>query len=775
MTLALLLTAVGGAWAEGLTGSGTSSDPWKITSDADWNEFCTNVLTYKTGYVKMTADVGTTTPVTTSAGNISAGNYFAGTFDGDGHIINLVTENPYAPFAWIGGNAIIMNLHVTGSILCNGYYRCGGFAGRVGAVSGDVVTIKNCRSSMAVQTTVGKSTRGQNGGFVGNHYAGTLNIEGCLFDGKLTGISLGTYTTTNCGGFVGYNNNNTLNVTNCLFAPSELTVAESGFKTFAYNWSGTPTNSYYTETIGTAQGKLIRTISAGTDVTSLAISGTATEYNVSGITAYATGIKYNDVYYAGDGDEVGLSLMHADNGTFKTYTASAGTLANATTNTPTLTMSDSDVQLEVAYYTDEPEITEWELTPDADKKVWTLDKMPANDIELQVEYEPTKVTMAANDKTMGTVEVGGESKVEWTADTWKGWTSDTKEYTVDDITMTSTQSAYINEITEAGDYLHSLFFYVSQLDDNSTVTFSTTGDPFSRIEFTMINDYDDDEFISTKGVWVGNPTIMPKDNWTFSGKSAVWEGEATKSLTLQSCSTWVSKITFFKGGVPDGVTINTDGTFTVAKTATVTLTATPAEGYKFLYWEDDQTNTNPVREVTIEPGMADMTYKAVFAEPTYNVTFAEGTPETDKWKADPNPAKKGETVTVTYTGSKKVLGVKAEKKAKAPATITVTWNNNDITGNGKSFTKDGVTITAGEINFDEKNFMQGGTITTTLGNFTKIEVTAQDVFMLSGTGWSGNDTKKTWTGNASSVSFSGDIQGMGMGNTKFVFTIEPKN
>ena len=348
---------------------------------------------------------GTTTPVTTSAGNISAGNYFAGTFDGDGHIINLVTENPYAPFAWIGGNAIIMNLHVTGSILCNGYYRCGGLAGRVGAESGDVVTIKNCRSSMAVQTTVGKSTRGQNGGFVGNHYAGTLNIEGCLFDGKLTGISLGTYTTTNCGGFVGYNNNNTLNVTNCLFAPSELTVAESGFKTFAYNWSGTPTNSYYTETIGTAQGKLIRTISAGTDVTSLAISGTATEYNVSGITAYATGIKYNDVYYAGDGDEVGLSLMHADNGTFKTYTASAGTLANATTNTPTLTMSDSDVQLEVAYYTDEPEITEWELTPDADKKVWTLDKMPANDIELQVEYEPTKVTMAANDKTMGTTSL----------------------------------------------------------------------------------------------------------------------------------------------------------------------------------------------------------------------------------------------------------------------------------------------------------------------------------------------------------------------------------
>ena len=49
------------------------------------------------------------------------------------------------------------------------------------------------------------------------------------------------------------------------------------------------------------------------------------------------------------------------------------------------------------------ELTEWSLTPDADKKVWTLTNMPANNIELQVEYEPTKVTMAANDKTMGTV------------------------------------------------------------------------------------------------------------------------------------------------------------------------------------------------------------------------------------------------------------------------------------------------------------------------------------------------------------------------------------
>ncbi len=297
--------------------------------------------------------------------------------------------------------------------------------------------------------------------------------------------------------------------------------------------------------------------------------------------------------------------------------------------------------------------TEWLLTPDKTGKTWTLAKMPASNVELQVEYEPTKVTMAANDNAMGTVEVASGSKVEWTPDTWKGWTASTKEHTVDDITMTSSQTAYINESTEAGDYLHSLSFFVKKWDTTSTVTFSTTGDPFSRIEFTMIEDYSDD--------W--NPSILPNDNWTFEGKSAVWEGEATKSLTLQSCTTFVSKITFYQGGaIPDGVTVNGDGTFTVAKTATVTLKATPAEGYKFLYWEDDQTNTNPVREVTIESGMADKTYKAVFAEILYNVTFVEGT-NLDEWTATPDTeVKKDAKVDIKYTGAKKVIGVKVEKK-----------------------------------------------------------------------------------------------------------------
>jgi hypothetical protein len=61
----------------------------------------------------------------------------------------------------------------------------------------------------------------------------------------------------------------------------------------------------------------------------------------------------------------------------------------------------------------------------------------------------------------------------------------------------------------------------------------------------------------------------------------------------------------------------------------------------------------------------------IAAAPTYAVTFAEGT-DANEWTAEPaTDVTKGQTVTVTYTGSKKVIGVKAEKKAAEPAYTTL--------------------------------------------------------------------------------------------------------
>ena len=118
--------------------------------------------------------------------------------------------------------------------------------------------------------------------------------------------------------------------------------------------------------------------------------------------------------------------------------------------------------------------------------------------------------------------------------------------------------------------------------------------------------------------------------------------------------------------------------------------------------------------------------------------------------------------------------------AWATDVITVTWNPSDIVPEhawDDSFTKDGITITAGSCDFQALTFGGGGTFTTTLGNFTKIEISADYAGDVSGTGWSNDGWQSaTWTGNAASVSFSGDIWGGGMtcdgGNLTIVFTIE---
>ena len=91
--------------------------------------------------------------------------------------------------------------------------------------------------------------------------------------------------------------------------------------------------------------KRARSITAGTDVTISGLGASTGTYNVSGITAYTHGIKYNGNYYAGNGDAVGLSLSHGTKTgyTFSQYTVTGGgSLANPTTNSPTLTMTDAD-------------------------------------------------------------------------------------------------------------------------------------------------------------------------------------------------------------------------------------------------------------------------------------------------------------------------------------------------------------------------------------------------------------------------------------------------
>ena len=103
-------------------------------------------------------------------------------------------------------------------------------------------------------------------------------------------------------------------------------------------------------------------------------------------------------------------------------------------------------------------------------------------------------------------------------------------------------------------------------------------------------------------------------------------------------------------------------------TADVPTAAHLTEGQAYVYYYV-RGNDSDTDEENFSDGdilAANALTVTIAAAPTYAVTFADDLAEPTKWTASPNAGvTKGQTVTVTYTGSKKVLGVKAEKKAAA--------------------------------------------------------------------------------------------------------------
>ena len=256
-----------------------------------------------------------------------------------------------------------------------------------------------------------------------------------------------------------------------------------------------------------------------------------------------------------------------------------------------------------------------ELTPDATRKVWTLDAMPAGDVELQVEYYPGMLTLKSNNDEWGTLELAGtggsstEPTDTWSSTTWADWTTNIDSKTVGDITISTTGSV---RGTSNG---LSVWVFENQ---NQELIFSTTGDGFTRIEMTSNDDYD-----PGNGSYHGYPNIQPADGWTFEGKSAVWEGEATKNLTLQSCSTTVVSLAFYRGGsLPEGVELDTDGNIYVKKEAKVK--AVPAEGFHLVSLSDGtnsyDVDADGIATVTMPDGDADLTLTATFSD-EYDIAF----------------------------------------------------------------------------------------------------------------------------------------------------------
>lgn len=327
-----------------------SDGAYVIGTKDDWNRFCALVNSgnnYWSKTVKLTADIGTAqNPVTIKAGGWVEGNFkdFQASFDGQGHTLT-VNYFDGAPFQGTI-NATIRNLHVAGNITASSHFAAG-FVSE--AHYG--LTIENCRSSVAISSSV--SGDGTHGGLIGVLYHdnnSNVNITGCLFDGSMTT----TNGTDRCGGFIGWSYNSSLTtISNSVLKPSSVSngMLEKTFVRYNSDTAPTITNTYYVhvDNLTENQGKEAHTITAGENVSSVAIGGTATEYNVSGITAYegSNGLKYGSTVYAGISDAVDLALTAnpPTNYTVDKYTASAGSITTNSATSATLTMPNENVTI----------------------------------------------------------------------------------------------------------------------------------------------------------------------------------------------------------------------------------------------------------------------------------------------------------------------------------------------------------------------------------------------------------------------------------------------
>ncbi len=331
-----------GAW----TGSGSEADPFQISTADDWNTLCANVnngtSTYNGKHFLMTRDISVSRMVGTRSSE-GTFNVFQGTFDGGGHTltVNYTTDAEFCgPFCFTYG-ATIKNLRTAGTINTSNTYASG-VVGRNGTAS---LTLTNVTSSVTINST--HSGKTYLGGLVG--YAIQARLTGCTFTGSLNGTN-----STHCGGLLGYKtyeSDQTRKAVflDCLFCPTSVTVGSTGSCTIANNSTGGEveiTNCYYTQSLGTVQGKRAHSITAGEFVT-MENAGNSTEYDISGIVSYGVGISYSDKLYAGVDDEVSLNLNYEwTDGATSGFQASAGTLVGGA-NPYTLTMPDADVLVNV--------------------------------------------------------------------------------------------------------------------------------------------------------------------------------------------------------------------------------------------------------------------------------------------------------------------------------------------------------------------------------------------------------------------------------------------
>ena len=215
-----------------LSGSGTETDPYKISTYDDLVYFANQVnadTTYAGQYVVLTNDITTDTTTWTPIGINGSGKCFSGTFDGRGHSITFnsaitITNEYVGLFGFIYGSATIKNIIVnwngelTGVALYPDYnsLKCGGL---VGSASDGAKIV-----SVIVNGNINASHFTELGGIVGYLYSS--EIQQVIYNGILTDANTTPTTVGYVGGIIGklvYFPYNQYSITDILFIGSGTT------------------------------------------------------------------------------------------------------------------------------------------------------------------------------------------------------------------------------------------------------------------------------------------------------------------------------------------------------------------------------------------------------------------------------------------------------------------------------------------------------------------------------------------------------------------------
>ena len=169
----------------------------------------------------------------------------------------------------------------------------------------------------------------------------------------------------------------------------------------------------------------------------------------------------------------------------------------------------------------------------------------------------------------------------------------------------------------------------------------------------------------------GNVTI----NVEYYPQATVADGAVTAATGVKATTedalvtidksklTGVAKLMYFVSTKTTAPDYDTEGwTSEVPTAADITMAKTVYVWYYPVGADSD----NPAKTYSDGEMNINALQVAVADPPTYAITLAEGTEDAGKWTISPAEATKGSTVTVTYEGPRKVMGVKAEKKGGAP-------------------------------------------------------------------------------------------------------------